>query len=551
MKTTISIAFAILVASGAWSEPWAADDPKQLGQKLDLAAAYVLEGMFEEGRPLLDSLPDKLKKPPGDAARGYSPEAATARRLAFQWTLLHETLDPGKHDAFDLLVDALTAQNSGVDERDSVSSILWMKVFARYAKREGYPVIGAYVLRGFSDYLGYLLDPRRSAEPAERVAAAAQNDEVTREIARLAEGAPDADGTTGAGADRVGATLVRLLEAPRIVPFREVSLPSPFKPMGLTEEQEDARSEELLKPFSFPEDFAPVRAERQGDEAVAIGASQDYDPVGEISRGAYWVIRSHDGGRTWGRPIYTGLRIQSPYVVRRLSNAPLLAGDHLQVEVRVEELDPSSITFPPVGLRASRVQEGLLLQIPFADLERDSDADGLTDLAEERLVTDPQSPDTDGDGLPDGNDSLPQVPWTAVMDDSARALDAVLARITHMKSMAIIHEIPAAGEKSDDIMARARRAALTGERTAFFVADRQDFRSLLTTRRAVVLTAAELALAEKKFGRIFAYRLPLFVLDHDQRRGFVVWDASWVGGALKLRRSGAKWEIESVSDWIT
>lgn len=100
-------------------------------------------------------------------------------------------------------------------------------------------------------------------------------------------------------------------------------------------------------------------------------------------------------------------------------------------------------------------------------------------------------------------------------------------------------------------MARARRATLTDEGTAFFVADRQDFRSLLTTRRAVVLTAAELALAEKKFGRIFAYRLPLFVLDHGQRRGFVVWDASWVGGALKLRRSGADWELETVSDWIT
>src|SRR3989442_9842283 len=127
--------------------------------------------------------------------------------------------------------------------------------------------------------------------------------------------------------------------------------------------------------------------------------------------------------------------------------APLLAGDHLQVEVKVEELDPASITFPPVGLRAKRVQEGLLLQIPFADLERDSDADGLTDLAEERLVPDPQSPHTDGDRLPDGNDSLPQVPWTAAMDDSARALDALLGRLTHIKSLAIIHQIPAARAK--------------------------------------------------------------------------------------------------------
>jgi hypothetical protein len=551
MKTAVSIAIAFLVASAPWSQPWASDDPKHQGQRLDLAAAYVLEGMFDQARPVLDSFPDKLKKLPADDDRSSSPEAATARRIALQWRLLHETLDPGKSDAFDLLVDVLAGDQLGYDDRDPIASVLWQKVFARYAKREGYPVIGGYVLRRSSNYFGYVLDPKESHEPAERVAAAAQNDEVTREIARLEEGAPDAAGTPGCGADRVGGTIVRLLEAPRIVPFREVPLAPSFKPMGLTREQEEARSEELLKAFSFPEKFAPVRAERQGNEAVAIGASQDYDPVGELSRGAYWVIRSHDGGRTWGKPIYTGLRIQSPYVVRRLSNAPLLAGDHLQVEVKVEELDTSSITFPPIGLRPKRVQEGLLLQIPFADLERDSDADGLTDLGEERLVTDPLNPDTDGDGLLDGNDSLPQVPWTAVMDDGATALGAVLGRISGMKSMAIIHEIPAPGDKLDDFMARARRATLTGERTTFMVADRQDFRPLLTTRRTVVLTADELALAEKKFGPLFACRLPLFVLDHERRRGFVVWDASWVGGSLKLRRADSDWEIETVDDWIT
>ncbi len=367
MKTAVSIALALVTASASWSQPWAADDPKVQGQRLDLAAAYVLEGMFDQARAVLDSFPDKLKKLPADDDRSFSPEAATARRLALQWRLLHETLDPGKSDAFELLVDVLAAQQLGWDDRDPLSSVLWQKVFARYAKREGYPGIGGYVLRRSSNYFGYVLDPKESHEPAERAAAAAQNDEVTREIARLEEGAPGGGSVGAAGrgaesggsADRVGATIVRLLEAPRIVPFREFPLAPAFKPMGLTREQEDARSEELLKAFSFPEKFAPVRAERQGDEAVAIGASQDYDPVGELSRGAYWVIRSRDGGRTWGKSIYTGLRIQSPYVVRRLSNAPLLAGDHLQVEVKVEELDTASITFPPVGLRAKRVQEEL------------------------------------------------------------------------------------------------------------------------------------------------------------------------------------------------
>src|SRR6267378_4268697 len=73
--------------------------------------------------------------------------------------------------------------------------------------------------------------------------------------------------------------------------------------------------------------------------------------------------------------------------------------------------------------------------------------------------------DTNADGPLDGNDSLPQVIWTAVMGDRARALGAVLNRISGMKSMAIIHEIPTSGDTLDDLMARARRATLTDERT--------------------------------------------------------------------------------------
>src|SRR5713226_1490455 len=136
---------------------------------------------------------------------------------------------------------------------------------------------------------------------------------------------------------------------------------------------------------------------------------------------------------SWGRPLYTGLRIQAPYVVRPASNVPLLAGDRMRVEVIVRELDESSISFPPVALRAKREQEGLMLEIPFADLERDSDGDGLTDLAEERLVTDPYSPDTDGDGLADGSDPIPQVCLSSLTDESAGALGAVFERIAGMR----------------------------------------------------------------------------------------------------------------------
>ena len=110
MKTPVSILFAFVVTLAPWSQPWAANDPKHQGQRLDLAAAYVLEGMFDEARPILDSFPEKLKKVPSGDARGFSQEAMTARRFPLQWNLLHETLDPGKSDAFDLLIDVLSRQ---------------------------------------------------------------------------------------------------------------------------------------------------------------------------------------------------------------------------------------------------------------------------------------------------------------------------------------------------------------------------------------------------------------------------------------------------------
>ncbi len=124
MKTAVSIAFAFVVASAPWSQAWGADDPKRLGQRIDLAAAYVLEGMIDEGRPVLGSLPDKLKKVRDDD-HDFSPEAMTARRLALQWTLLDKTLDSGNQDPFDLLVDVLAGREWGGDDRDPVSSVLW------------------------------------------------------------------------------------------------------------------------------------------------------------------------------------------------------------------------------------------------------------------------------------------------------------------------------------------------------------------------------------------------------------------------------------------
>jgi hypothetical protein len=47
--------------------------------------------------------------------------------------------------------------------------------------------------------------------------------------------------------------------------------------------------------------------------------------------------------------------------------------------------------------------------IDLADVERDSDADGWSDLEEHALGLDPRNPDTDGDGAADGRDTCPDL----------------------------------------------------------------------------------------------------------------------------------------------
>jgi len=59
------------------------------------------------------------------------------------------------------------------------------------------------------------------------------------------------------------------------------------------------------------------------------------------------------------------------------------------------------------------------LTIDLADIERDSDTDGWSDLEEHALGLDPRNPDTDGDGAVDGRDTCPDLGRTQPQKEDA------------------------------------------------------------------------------------------------------------------------------------
>jgi hypothetical protein len=316
------------------------------------------------------------------------------------------------------------------------------------------------------------------------------------------------------------APLIReRLAAPPLSPFTEHPLaqaPAPAAPWQPVE----------AGTLHSPRDFRPVRIERSGDTVVLLALSQRTDPVGEVSGGAYWLLLSQDGGRTWGEPLYTGLREYRPYELAEQSMLPMLEGDTLRLEASVRELDEKRIRFPPIALPLKRERSGLYLQASLSALRQDSDADGLTDLIEERWLTHPQRADTDADGLRDGEDPLPHVSAASGKPRSEAQLFTTF--FAHLKGKATPPPLDA----------------------DFLALDRDLLSGTRLSSRILVFTPEELEQARGRFGSFYPMELEAF-FDADADRALLLWDERWRGGLFLCQKKAGRWVLTSLSSWVT
>jgi len=339
--------------------------------------------------------------------------------------------------------------------------------------------------------------------------------------------------------------VMKRLAEPRIA-FVEKSMPSSVATSdAIAIDCGDA--EKVASSMNIPAGWYPIRLEKKGDEVAGIAISRGLDPMGEVGLGAYWVLHSSDGGKSWDDPLYTGLRENMPYVVLPASKLPLMHGDRLEVEVEVHELDTSSITFPPTELRSKRDQKGLYIELPWDVLRRDSDDDGIPDLVEERLGTDPRDADTDGDGIIDGKDGLPLVAFKPGMSTESEVLLTVLKDF-YLGGGAIIVGMPSAPAEMN---ACDLRTSNVMEPTLFLIGDRALFAPVDINRRVIVMSPEEMAAYSAKFGPTYGGDVSLMMVSHDGMHAKVEINQSWTGQTLELKKVDGKWTVVGGSSWIT
>ncbi|HEX3130724.1 MAG TPA: thrombospondin type 3 repeat-containing protein [Thermoanaerobaculia bacterium] len=510
--------------------------------RLELAAAAFLDGDRELAGQLLRTA---VQHPVARSSQGVRPEQDA---LLFLRRLMERALSSPTDDGFDLLT-----------ESTSDFMIRWplagSMLNARLAEREAYPALAAFELDQIVRILGYedsSFDPGsdvparlrtiREGIDAERKALLLSFEDQAR--------AAEAAASTSLGPDPAAPVIARLLAKPPVPVFSEHPLPEGIEPVDLSDEQIEAQLKEEARGAHLPSGLSVIRVGQDGQKIAAIVESQALDPVGEISAGAYWVVLSDDGGATWGDPLYTGLRINQPYVVRPVSNLPLLDGDHLRLEVEVRELDPTQIVFPPISLPVKRTAKALFLDLPLAALSRDQDGDGLTDLVEARLLTDPNLADSDGDGQADGDDLLPGVPQSADASAATEALAAVMKKIAGVGRRAIVEGIDGTpAGVSCDCPPKGVPPVIVP--TVYLVGERPLFTGLSPDRRIVILTRAEVEAARNIIGPFYPVELSLFLFDHSGRRALVLWSASWQGGRFSVEEKDGQWIVKELSSWIT
>lgn len=321
---------------------------------------------------------------------------------------------------------------------------------------------------------------------------------------------------------------------PEPVPFRELPLPAGATPNA----PRPSIDPKALAPL--PDGYRLVRVDRSGRRTAAISLSQRFDPNGEVTAGGYWLHLSEDGGRSWQPPLYTGLAEHFPYVVPERSRLPLLAGDKVQLEVEEALIDTASISYPPVGTRLKSKRQGIYLDIRIADLRKDSDGDGLSDIAARHLLLD-RCP-TSGTPFivgPERNCPAPRADTLARLE--------ILKKLFKIEAHALIEGV---GPK-EEAFGSWRQSNPIDKPPIFLRGDPVDYRCVAPDRLMIVYSDADRERLRKFSPDFQLIELPPIRWNRDRNRGFVRWSMGWAGGTYRLISEGQSWKLESLGEWMT
>lgn len=288
-------------------------------------------------------------------------------------------------------------------------------------------------------------------------------------------------------------------------------------------------------PEDAPVDISQaVRYEKSGDTRAIVFLSGEYERPGELPGWGYFVQFDH--GKGWERPMFLGLQHHFPYVLRQISALAMLGQEgRLILEADLEEINMDNLVFPPFGLGLSRHRCGVILDFSLDAIAKDSDGDWMTDLAEARLGMDPNSNDTDGDGIADGFDTLPLTPFDAnsPAKNTELALSLLAAMMGTERQAIMVTQDP--GDNAEASIGLPGEGVLPALDTQFILADPKLFTGLALPFRLFVYDKSDLRKLNRGKAPFFPPEVSGMFHRPDGSEIYVIWSAQWTGGSFLIR----------------
>lgn len=150
--------------------------------------------------------------------------------------------------------------------------------------------------------------------------------------------------------------------------------------------------------------------------------------------------------------------------------------------------------------------------------------------------------------MKDGDDLLPNVPHSAKPSPEAEVLNAVFELLSEGRPTALVVKPNSKGAKAEFAVPIPRKPGM--QDVTFLSGDPAKLTGLRSLKPIVVLTPAQISVAQTKFGDSYPMRIDIVIAAGGQRC-FIEWSEGWRGGTIEGTRKDGPWVLTEISSWIS
>jgi len=289
-----------------------------------------------------------------------------------------------------------------------------------------------------------------------------------------------------------------------------------------------------------------IKQERLGDKWAILYTDSKYDDF--IYGGwGYWIALSDNNGKSWEH-YYTGLTENCHYFFKRNSVIPLWK-DSGTIQIESVVVRQISEVAHPIPAEFETIQDSIAIMMDLSAIIKDSDSDGLTDIAENKMMLDPYNNDTDGDGIIDSVDKNPR--FRSVKTDKSIIYEVLIENFSPNKRGEMVIDLA----KPLSVEINKKDSLYTDfESVNIFITDDKELQGLnLKNSTMVIMTSKEYEgyklkypshFIESNYSKLYKCdkKVDTFKINATQLTG---------GESYIVRKTKKGWKIRMTSCWIS